>query len=750
MAIKVPVGYDTDGAQLDRDMTSDVSKAGGKAGAAGGKATSKAFSSSFRSGVKGVLAGLGLAAGLSEAKQFLGDSLAEAREAQKVGAATDLLVRKLGKSAGVTSKSIGSLSNSISKNVGLDDELIQTGANVLLGFKNIRNEIGKGNAVFDRATAAAVDLSATPLFKGNLTAASKALGKALADPEKGLTALGRVGIKFTDQQTKQIKAFAAQGDALSAQKIILKEVESRYKGTAASQATASDKARVAIDNLKEEIGNQLLPVVDDLARFAANKAVPAISDFIAEFKAGTGPAGEIRDVLEDVGDVLGDVAKIGKDVAGFFNGLPGPVKKAAVQLGIAYIAFRQVNGLMNAIGGTSAANLVRGLANAETRLDATGKAAYRLGVFARQAAGAAGLALFVSGVQDADRETATLKQTLGGAAAGFALGGPVGAAAGAIAGFTTAMINSDDATKQSKQELIDYGEVLDQISGKLKKGATDSIAADLQKNSPNVVKAAAALGFSPEQVAKYIQGNKQVQGELNRTLDLARQVPILIDIGNGGQIDAFSILQNALHGATSATDEGAEASKGLVDQFVRAQANALITAGKLSELRLKVDGVTGAVKPAREQLKLLGGAYVKPKVDTSSIFDATNALRDFRRLFGLPLNKTAHINIVPSGGSPIGGKALGGPVRAGVPYIVGEKRPEVFVPQQSGRIEPDVGRYMSSVPQAQAAPSSFTYAPTFTGPTTGRERMQEMEWTARYSTSARGANQFPLALMGGS
>ncbi len=44
----------------------------------------------------------------------------------------------------------------------------------------------------------------------------------------------------------------------------------------------------------------------------------------------------------------------------------------------------------------------------------------------------------------------------------------------------------------------------------------------------------------------------------------------------------------------------------------------------------------------------------------------------FGRLFGLPR------------------RAGGGPVRAGQPYIVGEKRPELFVPQQNGMIMPRV------------------------------------------------------------
>ena len=35
------------------------------------------------------------------------------------------------------------------------------------------------------------------------------------------------------------------------------------------------------------------------------------------------------------------------------------------------------------------------------------------------------------------------------------------------------------------------------------------------------------------------------------------------------------------------------------------------------------------------------------------------------------------------------GRALGGPVGAGRPYMVGERGPELFVPSRSGRIEPN-------------------------------------------------------------
>lgn len=38
-----------------------------------------------------------------------------------------------------------------------------------------------------------------------------------------------------------------------------------------------------------------------------------------------------------------------------------------------------------------------------------------------------------------------------------------------------------------------------------------------------------------------------------------------------------------------------------------------------------------------------------------------------------------------------GARAFGGPVGAGQPYLVGERGPELFIPQTAGRINPDIG-----------------------------------------------------------
>ncbi|TPJ56878.1 hypothetical protein [Mesorhizobium sp. B2-6-7] len=57
-------------------------------------------------------------------------------------------------------------------------------------------------------------------------------------------------------------------------------------------------------------------------------------------------------------------------------------------------------------------------------------------------------------------------------------------------------------------------------------------------------------------------------------------------------------------------------------------------------------------------------------------------------------------------------RANGGPVTAGKPYIVGEKRPELFVPNQSGTIVPRVPSINAGGGGGQSV--SVSFAPNIT------------------------------------
>lgn len=204
---------------------------------------------------------------------FFGGLIADASESRRVLAETEQAIKATGGAANVSAGQISDLADSLSKKTGIDDEAIQTGENLLLTFKNIRNETGKGNDIFNQATAAVLDLSKQ---FGGIEASSVQVGKALNDPIAGVTALTRVGIQFTEAQKDQIKALVETGDTLGAQKIILGEINAQVGGQAAAQATAADRLRVVWGNLREELGARLLPIVDKVATFLADRLPGAL------------------------------------------------------------------------------------------------------------------------------------------------------------------------------------------------------------------------------------------------------------------------------------------------------------------------------------------------------------------------------------------------------------------------------------------------------------------------------------------
>lgn len=216
--------------------------------------------------VKRVALGIAAVFAANKVKDWLGGMIGEAEEAQRVGKQTEAVIRSTGGAAGVSAKQVEDYSTALSKVSGLDDEVIQSGANMLLTFKNI------GSEIFNRTLRATTDMAAGMAAASggtvDLKGASIQLGKALNDPIAGISALSRVGVQFTEDQKAQIGAMVAAGDTLGAQKVILEEVEKQFSGSAAANATSSMKWRVAVDNLKELIGQALLPVMQKVVDFA--------------------------------------------------------------------------------------------------------------------------------------------------------------------------------------------------------------------------------------------------------------------------------------------------------------------------------------------------------------------------------------------------------------------------------------------------------------------------------------------------
>lgn len=241
-------------------------------------------------GIKGFAGPLLALAGVQIGAGMFSDMYREAREAENATAATAAIIKATGGAAKVSASHVGELANSISNKIGVDDELIQNSANLLLTFKNVRNEAGQGAAIFDRATAAAHDMSAAGF--GDAAGSAKMLGKALNDPLTGITALGRAGVTFTKAQQKKIKSLVKEGKVLEAQKIIMAEVEGQVGGVAAAQVNAGDKAKVAWGNFLELVGAKIVPVIDRLATIASEKVIPALSNGVEWLADNWGRLGE--------------------------------------------------------------------------------------------------------------------------------------------------------------------------------------------------------------------------------------------------------------------------------------------------------------------------------------------------------------------------------------------------------------------------------------------------------------------------
>lgn len=280
-------------------------------------------------------------------------------EARKIAAQTEAAIKATGGAANITAQEVGDLATAIQLKTGIDDESIRKGSNLLLTFKQIRNEAGRGNDVFNQATMAAIDLSAAGF--GSIDSASKMLGKALNDPVKGLTAMGRAGVTFTDQQKDQIKTLVESNRTLDAQKIILREINSQVGGSAEAQATPMMKLQTTIGDLEEEIGSGITPTVDKFATDLNNlgrRALPGVGRAARRLggimRSENLDMGErmrfgLRAIEQEVGPVVRPlVASVQREVGriDFGKAASGAIEKGAPVMADAFA--RQVPNMMRA------------------------------------------------------------------------------------------------------------------------------------------------------------------------------------------------------------------------------------------------------------------------------------------------------------------------------------------------------------------------------------------------------------------
>lgn len=256
--------------------------------------------------VKEAFGAVGLMAG-----NALKDAVEVAAKGQQNFADLQATIKSTGGAAGYTADQIKSMAGDLSHQTTFSAGEIMKGQNMLLTFTNISGKVYKD------ASMAMLDLSQKMGTAPQQTAIQ--LGKALNDPIKGITALTRVGVTFTEQQKQQIQTMESAGNMAGAQEVIIKELNKEFGGQAAAQLnTYSGQIKLLQNNLtsmKAAIGSAVLPYLQEFLS-EINKGIEPVISFI---QAHAKMAAAILASTAAIGTLVGGFALFQK-----ISGILGP------------------------------------------------------------------------------------------------------------------------------------------------------------------------------------------------------------------------------------------------------------------------------------------------------------------------------------------------------------------------------------------------------------------------------------------
>lgn len=175
--------------------------------------------------------------GIQKLGRFIGDSVTAFDKQQQSIIKVRQAIKTTGGAANLSSKQLQTMASDLQQITTFGDEDILNGVtSQLLTFTNVAGD------EFKDAQKIILDMST--LLGTDLTSQSIMVGKALNDPIKGLTALTRVGVAFTEEQKAMITQMQKTGDLAGAQRVILAELNKEFGGQA-------EAARDAIGGVKQ-------------------------------------------------------------------------------------------------------------------------------------------------------------------------------------------------------------------------------------------------------------------------------------------------------------------------------------------------------------------------------------------------------------------------------------------------------------------------------------------------------------------
>lgn len=281
----------------------------GEVGAAGAPAANSLGKSilgtlgKFAAPIAGVLGiGKAIATGFNEVK-----------DAQAVTAQLSAGILSTGNAANVSVGGLNNLAAKIQGLTGQTDDSIGAAQGLLLTFTNIKN-VGP-DKIFDQATMAAADMAAR--MGGDAASKAQMLGKALNDPVKGIAALTRVGVQFTEQQKSQISTMVNAGNTLGAQKVILAELNTQFGGSAAAFGQTLpgqlERAKRGFEDFTQTAVGAITPLAGPVLELLIG-GLGRVTEAIAPMASSIGPV--LQSVFGRIGTTIGPIfAQIGQAFA---------------------------------------------------------------------------------------------------------------------------------------------------------------------------------------------------------------------------------------------------------------------------------------------------------------------------------------------------------------------------------------------------------------------------------------------------
>ena len=304
--------------ELKGRVESDMGPAGTQAG--------KKFGSSFSASIKGAMAGFGAAFAAVKIGDFIGDAIGGARDLEESVNKSNVV---FGESAGIISawaddaaSSIGLSKQAAYDAVGTFGNMFgqmgvgsEQAASLSMGIVNLASDF----ASFHNADISDVIAAQSAAFRGEYDSVQRFL------PLLTAATVEQRALKMTGKATT--KELTAQDKALAVNIMMYEgagDAQGDFERTSDSLANQQRTLSAEWANAKTELGEGLLPMMTNVAKFANDELVPAFKTLFTTGGEATGWAAGIKDVF---GDLMGwwatATAKIVRLLATGIEAIPG-------------------------------------------------------------------------------------------------------------------------------------------------------------------------------------------------------------------------------------------------------------------------------------------------------------------------------------------------------------------------------------------------------------------------------------------